>query len=159
MKGLNKALFLDLDGTIIITKSGEKFSKTVDDWIFITGVLPSIKRFVDRGYIICIVSNEGGIEIGKTTDDFVSTKYKLVRKEIEQYIRTDVNMAYCRHMEHYDRKPNPGMAYFFAIELQLNLRECIMVGDNEVDHDFSINAGIGAFLRVEQFAETQPPIK
>jgi histidinol-phosphate phosphatase family protein len=155
MKGLNKALFLDLDGTIIKTKSGETFAKDVNDWEFITGILPSIKRFADRGYVICIVSNEGGVELGKVTEDFTNLKYGLIRREIEQYIGCSINVAYCRSMEHYDRKPNPGMAYFFARELWLNLRESIMVGDSENDQAFAINAGIGAFLKVEQFAETK----
>jgi D-glycero-D-manno-heptose 1,7-bisphosphate phosphatase len=154
MKGLNKALFLDLDGTIVKVKSGETFSKTVNDWEFIDGVLASIKRFSERGYIICIVCNQGGIELGKVTEEFIDTKINSIRVEIEAYINNYVYVAYCRSMEHYDRKPNPGMAYYFARELSLNLRDSIMVGDQESDHAFQINAGIGAFLRVEQFAET-----
>lgn len=155
MKGLNKALFLDLYGTIIKIKSGNTFAKDINDWEFIPGVLPSIKRFVDRGYVICVVSNQGGIELGHVTEEFIDTKLQLIRKEIESYVHTDINVAYCRSMDHYDRKPNPGMAYYFARALWLNLRESIMVGDMESDHTFSINAGIGAFLRVEQFVETK----
>lgn len=142
-----------MDGTIIKTKSGEQFSKTVDDWQFISGVLPSIKRFSDRGYLICIVSNQGGIELGYTTNEFISTKFNSVQKEIEQYIKTDVNVVYCQSMEHYDRKPNPGMAYFLARELSIDLKQSVMVGDSESDKDFAINAGIAGFLKVEQFVE------
>lgn len=151
MKGLNKALFLDLDGTIIKTKSGETFAKDINDWEFISGVLPSIKRYVEKGYSIIIVSNEGGIELGKVTEAFIDTKYAIIRKEIEQYVGCAINASFCRSMEHYDRKPNPGQAYFWARELSLNLRESIMVGDQESDNAFQVNAGIGAFLQVKQF--------
>lgn len=148
---LNKALFLDLDGTIIKTKSGETFPKSVEDWEFISGVLPSIKRYSEKGYIIIVVSNQGGIQLGYITNEFISNRFNMIRVEIEDYIRTDVNMAYCPSMDHYDRKPNPGMAYYYAIQLKLDLRTSIMVGDNESDANFAIMAGIGAYLHVSQF--------
>jgi len=154
MKGLNKALFLDLDGTIIKTKSGETFSKDINDWEFISGVLPSIKRFSDQGYVICIVSNQGGIELGHVTEEFITTKLNTIRSEIEQYIGQAINVGYCPVMEHYDRKPNPGMAYYFARALYLDLRQSIMVGDMESDHAFQVNAGIGAYLNINQFVDT-----
>lgn len=150
---LNKALFLDLDGTIIKTKSGEKFPTKIEDWEFISNVLPAIKRYSEKGYLIIIVSNQGGVELGFVTNDFISTRFNIIRKEIEDYIRADVNMAYCPSMDHYDRKPNPGMAYYFAINLNLDLRKSIMVGDNESDANFAIMAGIGAYLHISQFAD------
>lgn len=144
-----------MEGTIIRTKSGEKFSKTVDDWQFIPGVLPSIKRFAEGGYLICIVSNEGGIEMGHVTNEFINTKYSNIQKEIEAYIRTDINIVYCQALDHYDRKPNPGMAYYLARELSIDLKQSVMVGDSESDKDFAFNAGITGFLRVEQFVERE----
>lgn len=156
MKGLNKALFLDLDGTIIKTKSGETFAKDINDWEFISGVLPSIKRYSERGYVVIIVSNQGGIELGKVTEQFMDEKFRIIRQEIEQYVGVAINASYCRSMDHYDRKPNPGMAYFWARELTLNLRESIMVGDQESDNAFQVNAGIGAFLQVKQFITYNP---
>lgn len=153
MVGLNKALFLDLDGTIVKTKSGEKFSKDINDWEFIKGCLPSIKRYAEKGYIVCIVSNEGGIELGKVAAQFIADKYNKIKVEIEFYIGTDVNIAYCPSMDSYDHKPNPGMAYYFARELSIDLRRSIMVGDAQSDNEFSIMAGIGAFLHINQFVD------
>jgi histidinol-phosphate phosphatase family protein len=150
---LNKALFLDLDGTIVKTKSGDVFCRDVNDWEFITGVLPAIKRYVEKGYIPIIVANEGGIELGHVTQANVELKMNLIRKEIEAYIRTDVNVAYCPSMDHYDRKPNPGMAFYFAIALHLDLRQCIMIGDTTSDTEFATMAGIGGYLHISQFAD------
>lgn len=157
MKGLNKALFLDLIGTIIKTKSGKPFPEDTNDWEFISGVLPSIKRFSDQGYIVCIISNEGGIELGHTTKQLVEARLHSIRVEVEDYIRTDVNIAYCPSMDGYDRKPNPGMAYYFAIQLQLNLKQSIMIGDNQSDNEFALLSGMGAYLHINQFVDQPIP--
>lgn len=153
MLQLNKALFLDLDGTIIKTKSGETFAKDINDWEFISGVLPAIKRYVEKGYIIVIVSNQGGIELGYHTASYIEDKIQNIRREIEDYIRIDVNISYCPYMDGYYRKPNPGMAYHFAIALNLDLRKSIMIGDNKSDNEFAVMAGIGGYLHVTQFAD------
>lgn len=150
---LNKCLFLDLDGTIIRTKSKETFPKDINDWEIIEGVLPAMKRYVEKGYIVCIVSNQGGIELGHLTEADMDLKLQDIRREVEAYIRTDVNVAYCPHMDGYYRKPNPGMAYYFAIELKINLRESVMVGDNNSDCEFAIMAGISGYLHVNQFRD------
>lgn len=149
----NKALFLDLDGTIITTRSGETFPKTIDDWKFLPNVLNKIKFYSDEGYIVCIVTNQGGIELGYVTQEDFETKFSNIIAEIEQFIRTDVNALYCMYMNGYYRKPNPGMAYQLAQDLSLNLKNSIMVGDSDSDKEFADNAGIGTFMFATDFTE------
>lgn len=149
----NKALFLDLDGTIITTKSGDTFAKNIDDWKFLPNVLNRIKFYADEGYIICIVTNQGGIELGYITKEDFEAKFSAIIAEIEQFIRTDVNALYCMYMDGYYRKPNPGMAYQLAQELSLNLKNSIMVGDSDSDKEFADNAGIGNFMFATDFTQ------
>lgn len=151
---LNKALFLDLDGTIIRTKSGSEFPKNEDDWKFLPGILNKIKKYSEDGYVICIVSNQGGIEMGHVTHEFVNNRLLKISNEIEDYIRIGINTIYCPSIDMtYDRKPNPGMAYTLALQLNLNLRESIMVGDAESDKLFAYNAGIGEFFYATDFTQ------
>ena len=147
----NRALFLDLDGTIIITKSGKNFPTDIDDWMFIPKVLDNIKFYSDQGYIICIVTNQGGIELGYITHENIDNKLKDITKEIEHRIGTYVNTVYCPYMSGYHRKPNPGMAYKMALELELDLKNSIMVGDSESDKTFAENANIGNFCYITEF--------
>lgn len=149
----NKALFIDLDGTIIKTKSGETFPKNIDDWEFIDGVLSRIRLYRDNGYHICIVTNQAGIELGYITKEQFETKIDSICKEIEQYIGHSVNYSYCGYGTSYYRKPNPGFAYQFALELELDLRKSVMVGDMESDAKFAKNAMIGTYMDIKDFLE------
>lgn len=151
---MNKALFLDLDGTLIKTKSGNTFPKDIDDWEFKDYMLPLIKKFRDEGYNICIVSNQGGIELGYITQEQFERKMKKIEEELEQYIGGGVNHHYCGNTRSYFRKPLPGMAYQLAIALELSLRESIMVGDMESDAKFAKNAYIGTYYDVDDFIHT-----
>jgi D-glycero-D-manno-heptose 1,7-bisphosphate phosphatase len=149
----NKGLFLDLDGTVITTKSGKEFPTDINDWRFTPNMLSKIKFYSDQGYVVCIVTNQGGIELGHITTENITSKLRNIGEEIEQYIRIDVNTIYCPYMKGYHRKPNPGMAYTLALELELDLKGSIMVGDAKSDEEFAINAGIGTFMYVSDFTE------
>jgi len=136
----NRALFLDLDGTIIITKSGKNFPTDIDDWMFIPKVLDNIKFYSDQGYIICIVTNQGGIELGYITHENIDNKLKDITKEIEHRIGTYVNTVYCPYMSGYHRKPNPGMILKARDKYNINLRESFMVGDTLNDIETGLRA-------------------
>lgn len=148
---MNKALFLDLDGTIIETKSDSEFPINVLDWKFKEGILNKIKKYYDSSFNIVIVSNQGGIQLGYLVEKEFNDKLSIIVEQIEKHIEGSINYAYCKDMISYYRKPNPGMAYKFALELQLNLRESIMVGDREEDNGFAKNAYIGTFFTIDDF--------
>lgn len=147
----NRALFLDLDGTIIKPKGNREFPNAPDDYEYIPGILQKIKEYSDNGYYICIVSNQGGIASGYITHDFMTERLARISQDIEQYIRASVNYTYCPKFDDYSRKPNPGMAYTMALQLDLNLSESIMVGDKGDDKGFAINAGIKEFHFIGDF--------
>jgi len=151
---LNKAVFLSLDGTIVKTKSGREFPRDSKDWEFISTVLPKLKYLGDKGYIPCIVCNQGGIGSGKVAESEVSDRLMTIEKELEQWLGINVNTAYAPNLESYYRKPNPGMAYYLAIELHLSLRDSIMIGSTKIDSYFAKNAYIGTYYDVEDFINT-----
>lgn len=151
---MNKAIFLDLDGTLIQTKSGETFPKDNDDWKFKDKVVDIVKGFTDKGFIPIIVSNQGGIEAGFVKQEEFDNKLDIIRSQISEYLGVDIHGAYCSLGESYFRKPNPGMAYRMAIDLELNLRNSIMVGDMESDRKFAKNAYIGTYYDIDDFIKT-----
>lgn len=134
MRTINKALFLDLDGTVIVTKSGKTFAKDKDDWQFNKNVLARIEEYVDKGYYIMIVSNQGGIEMGHVSlNDFRQKLRRIVNDIIVTtgvpFSRVGHRFSVTNNPEDFFRKPNPGMAYDLALAYILNLKDCIMVGD------------------------------
>ena len=148
---MNKALFLDLDGTIIVTQSGETFPRDINDWKFNQDVLKKIKNYYQNGYNIIIVTNQGGISEGYVKKEDFEKKLNTIIGKIERFIDGSINYAYCPDMISYYRKPNPGMAYQMALYLELSLRDSIMVGDMTTDNEFAKNAYIGTYYDINSF--------
>lgn len=151
MSTLQKAVFIDLDGTLITTKSGRRFPIHSEDWKFIPDTLNALKYFYKRKYKIIIVSNQGGIEEGYISESVFINKVEHICKSLEKHLSFKKNSTcyiYCSKMESYNRKPNPGMAYDMAIDHELDLHESVMIGDFESDKLFSIKAGIGTYYDV-----------
>ncbi len=148
---LNKAVFISLEGTLVKTKSGNDYPTSDNDWEFTSGIVPKLRYLVERGFIPCIVSNQGGIASGKITEQEVTNRLTLIDKELEQLLGTSVNNAYCSHLESYYRKPNPGMAYTFALHLSLSLKKSIMIGNSNTDSHFAKEAHIGTYLDITSF--------
>lgn len=149
----NKALFMDLDHTVVRPKHGAKFPKDIHDWEFIPGVLDKMKRFNELGYLILIVSNQGGIELGYTTIPEFTGKMFDIMVAANSYDVTINNYMYCISNDKADhmRKPNPGMAEILATMNNIDLENSIMVGDMDTDEGFAKNAGIGEFYYIDKF--------
>jgi histidinol phosphatase-like enzyme len=61
-----KLLLTDKDGTLVVSKKGV-FIQEPDDQVIKPGSLEIIKKFIDDGWVIVVVSNQGGIENGSKT--------------------------------------------------------------------------------------------
>ena len=57
-----KVLLCDLDGTLIVTKSGKTFPENENDWKFKPRIKEAIQEYNPK--YIFIISNQGGIEKG-----------------------------------------------------------------------------------------------
>lgn len=150
----NRGVFINLENTLIKTKSGNEYFKDIHDWEFVSGLLPKLRVIVDKGYIPCIVSNQAGVGTGKVLEKDVQARIKLVESELEEYLGVAVNTAYCTHLESFYRKPNPGMAYFLALQFSIILRNSIMIGTTKNDSDFAKTAYIGTYFDVDDLIQT-----
>lgn len=58
----------DLDGTLIVTKSGKRFAENANDWKWLSPQVPMrLREEYDRGNFIFILSNQNGVAKGKTS--------------------------------------------------------------------------------------------
>lgn len=165
---MNKAIFSDLDGTIIRTNSGKKFPKDIDDWTLKTDVLDAYYNYMSNNLIglICIVTNQGGVEAGYFTKEDIFTKLENIRIAIQKYyldkytyrVDIDFGISFTMNKKDFKRKPNPGLGYELAIRNNLYLSRCIMVGDadggedshSSDDIDFANNCVMN-FMSVDNF--------
>ena len=141
---MNKALFLDRDGVINVEKN---YVSRSEDFEFIKGIFELCKKYSDEGYYILIITNQAGIAKGYyTEDDFL----KLTGWMTEQFLGRGIIIAkvfYCPH--HPDitgpcrcRKPEPGMIIDAVKEFDLDISECVLIGDKESDLEAGRRAGI-----------------
>lgn len=165
---MNKAIFSDLDGTLIRVKSGNKFPKDIDDWELKTDVLNALYTYMSNNLIglICIVTNQGGVQAGYWTVEEINSKLENIVKSIKEYylsnfnyrIDIDYGVSYTINKNDFNRKPNPGMGYKLALRNNLFLSRCIMIGDadgtkdahSSDDIEFANNCVMN-FLSVDNF--------
>lgn len=153
MKQTTNALFLDLDHTLITTKSGRTFPLHSEDWKFIPDTLQTLKYHYLEGFKIIIVTNQGGIEEGFLTEKSFILKIESICKSLERIMKLKKNSTsyyYCKKMVSYERKPNPGMAFEAALEYELDMVNSIMIGDMDSDKTFATNSGIGTYYDVNE---------
>lgn len=154
----NAALFLDMDDTLIRTRSKGTFATDVTDWEFIPGVLEKILEYQKFYKFLFIVSNQGGIEQGYHTYAEITGKFLgIVETMRKAGVRVDDVHFSPYSSTHYFRKPSPGFAYRMAIKYQLDLQKCLMVGDGSdetcwttADRDFARNAGM-QYIDINEF--------
>jgi DNA 3'-phosphatase len=165
---MNKALFSDLDGTLIRTKSGKKFPENKDDWELDYTVLNAMYNYMFKNLsgTLCIVTNQGGVEAGYSTVEDMNFKLHSIKEAIEKYfidkysynVKVDYGACFTNDPTDFLRKPNPGLGYHLALRNNLSLSKCIMVGDasgletsfSDTDFGFAQNCVMNYF-DVEQF--------
>lgn len=138
----NKALFIDRDGTIHVDKVE---THKIEDLEFFEDVFNLFKTASELGYKIVVVTNQSGIGKGhysvKETQEFNDF---MINKINEKGVNISA-LYYCPHKSEDNcgcMKPKDGMFKRAALELNINLSESIMIGDQSSDVYAGLNAGI-----------------
>ena len=132
-----QAVFLDRDGVIneVLTKR-VKFVNKPSDLYLLDGVAESIKMLNESGFLVFVVTNQGGIGLGYMTEEMLKTIHTdLQNKLAKQGAKID-DISYCSHKPNSDcpcRKPKAFMLQKLAATHNVDLSRSIMVGDREPD--------------------------
>ena len=137
---MNKALFLDRDGTINVDYG---YVHRIEDFRFIDGIFDLCLEAQKKGYKIIIITNQSGIEKGYYTEaDYEITTKHMVSAFADRGIEiTDI--YYCPFINHEDRKPSPNMFLKAIKKHEIDAEQSISVGDRERDIEAAKGAGIG----------------
>jgi D-glycero-D-manno-heptose 1,7-bisphosphate phosphatase len=141
---MNRALFIDRDGVINIDKV---HVSEIERFEFTEGIFDLCRKYTAAGYIIIVITNQAGIAKGYYTEnDFMV----LTRWMIEEFKQQNIEIArvyYCPHHPDFTgschcRKPEPGMILKAAMEFDLDISVCVLIGDKESDLEAGRRAGI-----------------
>jgi D-glycero-D-manno-heptose 1,7-bisphosphate phosphatase len=141
---MRRAVFLDRDGTII-----EEVGYCSDPAMVraYSGAAAAIQRLRDAGFLVIVVTNQGGIGNGY----FTEADYHAVHREMERQLApVQIDATYFApdrsDVDAPRRKPNPGMVLEAARDFDIDLARSYFVGDREIDVDCGHNAGTRSVL-------------
>jgi D-glycero-D-manno-heptose 1,7-bisphosphate phosphatase len=156
-----RALFLDRDGVI---NKEVNYLYRIEDFEFIDGVFDLCKTALANDYRIIVITNQSGIARNYYSEADLEKLTKWMMKEFASR-GIEISKVYaCPHLINADleayrcdcqaRKPNPGMLLQAKKDFDLNLPECVFIGDKESDMEAGLRAGINKLIL---FYEDKPP--
>jgi D-glycero-D-manno-heptose 1,7-bisphosphate phosphatase len=139
---MNRAVFLDRDGTLIAEKN---YLHKVEDVAILPGAAPALKRLQDAGFKLYIVSNQAGVGRGYfTMAEVERVNAHLAREFARQgvrfekiYVAPEAPDAPSR-----GRKPSPEFLFAARDQFGLDLGRSYMIGDKWTDLECGWNAGV-----------------
>lgn len=142
-QNVNRAVFLDRDGTLIKDKH---FLSDPDKIEFEDHALEGMKLLQSLDLKIIIVSNQSGVARQKFSIDTVETMNRHLMEMLSKHNIYPDAIYYCPHhplgadptygITCRCRKPSPGMAESAMYQFNLNLRKSFMIGDKLDDVNF-----------------------
>lgn len=130
---MQKAVFLDRDGTVIVDKHYLNHPSQIE---YLEGAFTALKKIQAAGYKLFIVTNQSGVASGKVDSKNLDKIHQLMDDRLTQegvYIEEFLSAPYLSTSNHYYRKPNPGMLKEIAIYYNIDLSQSWMVGDKMSD--------------------------
>lgn len=163
LKNKQRAIFLDRDGTINVSKG---FISKADDLELIPGSIEAIKAINKSGALAIVITNQPVIARGECSFEElhnIHNKLKILLGEKGAFVD---DIFYCPH--HPDkgfegevpelkfdcecRKPKTGMIDKAVKKYNIDLSKSYMVGDSTMDLETARNAGIKSVLVDTGFA-------
>ncbi|MGM0873296.1 MAG: D-glycero-alpha-D-manno-heptose-1,7-bisphosphate 7-phosphatase [Bacillota bacterium] len=147
---MNKAVFLDRDGVIneVLSKR-VKFVNKPEQMYLLEGVGEGIKLLNESGFLVFVVTNQGGIGLGYMKEAMLIKVHEKMKNDIREHGGEIDDIIYCPHKPHAGcvcRKPEPEMLHRLAEKHQVSLKDSYMVGDRDVDIFAGKQAGTKTIL-------------
>jgi len=143
---MRKAIFLDRDGTLN-NNFDHYYVWRKEELQLNPGVCETLRDLQSRGYLLIVVTNQGGISKGEYRVRDVELLHKHLRTLLEQEDVTLDEIYFCPHHQMKEsclcRKPLPLMIEKALARFDINPAISWMIGDSERD----VEAGKAAGLR------------
>lgn len=144
-KAENKAVFFNRDGTLICDE-GHDYIYRKEDIRLNPGVVSGLKKLQEEGYLLFIVTNQGGIAKGIYTHEQVKEVHDFLCNELKKNGVIIDKIYYCPHHESIKtcvcRKPSPYMINLAIEEFRIDRLHSFLVGNSVRDIKAAEAAGI-----------------
>ncbi len=140
--GEGRALLLDMDGTLRMSRGPAPFPLHPDEVELLPGRKEVLARHVAEGWRLFGVSNQSGIAREQLSAETAEACFARTAELLE----LDIPTLYCPHpsgaIACWCRKPMPGMGVRLIEEHGLDRERCLVVGDLDSDRQFARNLGV-----------------
>lgn len=148
---MRKALFLDRDG--VINHDFHHVYK-ITDIKFVDGIFDVCKYFIDKDYIIIIITNQAGIARGKYNENDLQVLMKWIINEFKHKGIIISKYYYCPHHPEFNidcncRKPKNGMIEKAIREFNIDRSQSIFIGDKITDIEAASKSKINLKIQIE----------
>lgn len=145
---MRKAIFLDRDG--IINHDPGDYTKSVDEFEFLSGVFEALRKLNQQGFELVVITNQGGIARGLySIQDFYTIDEYMHQSFRNEQIKV-LGTYFCPHHPEGGRclcrKPQSLMVERALQKFNLDPGMSVMVGDKERDVQCAEGAGVRGVL-------------
>ena len=155
---MNKAIFLDRDGTLIFD---EDYLADPEKVALMPGAVEALCEFRNSGYMLIIISNQSGIGRGI----FSEKDMGLVNRKVAELFRVEGiefdAVPICPHAPEDNcecRKPSPKLLLDAAEKFNIDLANSAMIGDKRSDVQCGIAAGCQFNIFLDNGKQSPPEI-
>lgn len=141
---MNKIAFLDRDG--VINRDPGDYTYSLEEFEILPEVIPALKRLADLGYLIVIVTNQGGVAKGLYALSEVERIHEHLREQCE---KSGVRIADFFVSPHHEstgrslsRKPGSLLVERGLARHKGDPKKSVMIGDKERDMTAASGAGV-----------------
>ncbi len=141
---MRKILFIDRDGTLIEEPADEQID-SIEKFRLLPDVIVPLKRLVDAGYELVMVSNQDGLGTPSFPEETFWPPQNLLLQILKSQcigfsaVRIDPHFA---HQNSETRKPKVGMMLDFLADPSWDRARSAVIGDRETDLQFAVNLGV-----------------
>jgi histidinol-phosphate phosphatase family protein len=154
---MNRFAFLDRDGTLVRDLG---YTHRVEDYELLPGVIVGLRRLLDGGYRLAVITNQSGIGRGYySAEQYEAFQAHLVADLAERGVPIEASYC-CPHRPDADcdcRKPRTALLERARDELGADLARSWMIGDSACDLELAERGGCrGAVLILAAGADPPP---
>jgi len=140
---LKKTIFLDRDG--IINRNRDDYVKNIEEMEILPNVPQAIRLLNSKNYHVVIISNQSAVNRGLLSIKTLNRIHEFLLEKLKEHGASIKAIYYCPHRPDESctcRKPKAGLIFKAVEELDIDLKNSIMIGDRDSDFLAAKNAGI-----------------
>jgi D-glycero-D-manno-heptose 1,7-bisphosphate phosphatase len=146
---MNKAVFLDRDG--VLNKEQGDYVCSMNEFEVLEHNFKPLRELQDRGFLLIVVTNQGGIAKGWYTEETLQKMHNKLREEYAKHGVYFQEMYYCNHHPEYTsnclcRKPGSILLEKAIARFDIDKSSSYFIGDRERDVEAGEAAGVTGIL-------------